>query len=323
MAGNRAAEANRKAPQGMSAPGNQPILVCMVWRGGDRFERALQSIRAGRRYFSRVILSITGPPDGADMQAALDFRSVEPTVEVLCTETELPTMQHQAYWVDYLAHTGVRSSDWIYWLSYDDELRVTGIENIVDDRANWPLVPGTAYFGPWAMRGEAPDRLWNGDPREPLPSWTSFPVEGPTRLPVESWIADQLRQPTYMQMSGSVNPFQAFLELRHGFPRKRGPMRIEMAIAASRGTREVAEFSEPLSIIYGRSDSDRASYGKAARIEDAHLAAWLVRYALSHPRASASVSKSLVGTAARSARMMVRSSTPVSEEWRVRGSVEP
>lgn len=323
MAGYRSLTEDGQAFEAMNAAAVQPILVSMVWRGGDRFARALASIRAGREYFSRVILSVTGPIDGADMQLALAFQESDPSVEVICTESELPTMQHQAFWVDYLESTGARPADWIYWLSYDDELRVTGISNIVDERGSWPLTPGTAYFGPWAMRGEEAGSLWSGDPNEELPAWTSFPADGPTRLPVHTWIAEQLRQPTYMQMSGSVNPFRSFLDLRKGHPRKSGPMRIELATAASRGIRDVAEFSEPVSIIYGRSDSDRANYGSAARKEDAHLAAWLMRYGASTPQALLPIVSSLAGAAFRSGQEAIGRTGALSEEWRVRGSVAP
>lgn len=323
MAGYRSLAEDRQAFQAMNATAVQPILVSMVWRGGQRFNRALASIRAGRKYFSRVVLSVTGPVDGDDMRLALEFQKSDPSVEVICTERELPTMQHQAFWIDYLESTGVHATDWIFWLSYDDELRVTGIANIVDERGNWPLTPGTAYFGPWAMRGEEVGGLWSGDPNEALPAWTSFPADGPTRLPVHTWIADQLRQPTYMQMSGSVNPFRSFLDLRKGHPRKRGPMRIELAAAASRGSRNVAEFSEPVSIIYGRSDSDRASYGSAARTEDVHLAVWLLRYGAWNPKALLPVAASLAQATLRTGQETVGRTEALTEEWRVRGEVVP
>lgn len=323
MAGYRSLAEDRQAFQAMNATAVQPILVSMVWRGGQRFNRALESIRAGRKYFSRVVLSVTGPVDGDDMRLALEFQESDPSVEVICTGRELPTMQHQAFWIDYLESTGVHATDWIYWLSYDDEIRVTGIENIVDEQGIWPLTLGTAYFGPWAMRGEEAASLWNGDPTQALPSWTSFPAEGPTQLPVHTWIADQLRQPTYMQMSGSVNSFGSFLDLRKGHPRKNGPMRIELATAASRGTRRVAEFSEPVSIIYGRSDSDRASYGSDARWEDLHLAAWLLRYSAMTPRSFVPILSSLTRATVRSTQQSLGRVDPLHEEWRVRGSVLP
>lgn len=295
----------------------------MSWRGGDRFQRCLNSITASREFFDRVVISVTSAPDSADMRAAHEFQKHVRDIEVICTGEELPTMQHQAFWVNYLQSSGVRGDDWIYWLAYDDEVRPRGIEAIVDEQGNWPLTTGTAYFGPWAMRHESPDDLWAGDPTSPLESWTSFPSNGPTRLPAVKWLTDQLKQPTYMQMSGSVNPFRSFTDLRDLRPRKQGPMRIEMAIATATGITHVEEFDEPVSIIYGRSNSDRASYGAAARREDVHLAAWLGRYSLHHPKA-------LPGLAAAGTRFL--SSTITSrigvnhlpeEEWRVRGEVLP
>mgnify|MGYP006444230393 CR=1 FL=1 len=301
----------------------RPILVCMVWRGGQRFRRCLASIQAARMHFERVVLSVTSEPDSPDMELARQAREADPNLEVICTERELPTMEHQAFWIDYLQRTGVRGTDWIYWLAYDDEVRTRGIEAIVDPRGGWPLEPGTAYFGPWAMRHESPDELWSGDDTEELESWTSFPVDGPLRLPVSEWIRQQLQQPTYMQMSGSVNPFQSFVDLKERRPRKRGPMRIEMATAAAPGTSFVQEFPEPVSIIYGRSNSDRASYGRSARWEDAHLASWLARHSTAHPNQAVTIARSLYAAGSAAVRSALGVVPPAQEEWRVRGSVTP
>lgn len=292
----------------------KPILVCMVWRGGERFERCLRSIQRARHHFSRVIISVTGPIDGADMIEARAAQEQDASIEVICTGVELPTMQHQAFWVTYLQTTQAHPYEWIYWLAYDDELRLSGLDAITGG-GEWPLTPGTAYFGPWALRHESPTNLWDGDPSEDLESWTSFPQAGPTELPVATWITEQLAQPTYMQMSGSVNPLQAFITLKEQHPRKRGPMRIEMAIAAQPCTKTVAEFSEPVSIIYGRSDSDRASYGRAARWEDLHLLGLLVKRGL--------ISRSELTHYLKSAPRSLTALGRRSEEWRVRGHVRP
>jgi len=294
---------------------SQPILVCMSWRGGERFARALRSIEAARHHFSRGVISVTGPIDGPDMALARDAATRDHTLEVICTGVELPTMRHQALWITYLQTTQASPKDWIYWLAYDDEVRVSGIDAITTNN-EWPLHPGTAYFGPWAMRHESPEALWHGDPHAPLESWTSFPIAGPTQLPVAEWIAQQLVQPTYMQMSGSVNQLSSFIGLRDSFPRKTGPMRIEMAIAAQPQLSTVAEFAEPISIIYGRSNSDRANYGSAARREDLHLLSILGRRGLRNPREIATYLSA-------SAHTVNPRKSPTSEEWRVRGLVNP
>ncbi|MFM8856997.1 MAG: hypothetical protein ACKOI2_07285 [Actinomycetota bacterium] len=301
----------------------RPILVCMSWRGGVRFERCLTSIARALPHFDRVVLSITSAPDSDDMRVAEAFRRQYPTVEILCTGRELPTMQHQAFWVSHLEATGAQPSDWVYWLAYDDEVRVRGIERLVDTEGNWPLRSDTVYFGPWAMRHEDPDRLWAGDPGAPLESWTSFQLDGPTRLPLLEWISDQLKQPTYMQMSGSVCPLRNFIDLRDGWPTKHGPMRIEMAVAASPGTRFVEEFGEPISIIYGRSNSDRATYGRQARREDRHLAARLARYCARNPSAMPSLAVIVAEAAGQQARVRLHGAEFPTEEWRVRRTAFP
>lgn len=292
-----------------------PILVCMSWRGGERFARALRSIEASRHHFSRIIISVTGSINGPDMALARETAEREPSIEVICTGVELPTMKHQAFWVTYLQTTQANPTDWIYWLSYDDEVRAHGIEAITLN-GEWPLKPGTAYFGPWAMRHETPEALWHGDQHAKLESWTSFPSTGPTQLPVSQWIAEQLIQPTYMQMSGSVNQLSSFISLRDSFPKKTGPMRIEMAIAAQPHIKTVAEFADPISIIYGRSNSDRANYGRAALREDLHLISILGRRGLRNLN-----EVSAYFTAA--AHTLNPRKPRAAEEWRVRGLVKP
>lgn len=307
----------------MTSATTQPILVMMSYRGGDRLQRCLDSIAATVPHFQRVLLSITAALGSDDMRRATAFADEHPNVEVICTEVELPTMQHQSFWVDHLERSGTSPDDWIYWLAYDDQVRMRGIEAIIDADGGWPLRAGTAYFGPWAMRHEQADTPYDGPWDEPLESWTSFPAEGPTRLPVLDWIGRQLRQPTYMQMSGSVCPFASYLALRDATPRKTGPMRIEMAIAAAPPTTFVEEFAEPVSIIYGRSDSDRASYGKAARKEDLHLAAWLAQYVRRHPDEWTSLVSAAASVAETYGTALLRRTGLPQEEWRVRGTVEP
>ncbi|MDC3376512.1 hypothetical protein OAV85_00730 [Candidatus Nanopelagicales bacterium] len=301
----------------------KPILVCMVWRGGDRLSRCLRSIEHAVGYFSRVVISVTSDPDSADVRIAEAAKRRNPAIEVICTGHEMPTMEHQSFWIDYLQRTGATRRDWVCWLAYDDELRVRGIDAITDAHGGWPLDDGVSYFGPWAMRGESPEALWDGDLAAALESWTSFPINGPTQLSVPQWVADQLEQPTYMQMSGSVNPFGAFVDLRAARPYKRGPMRIEMAIALAPQNREVREFSEPITIIYGRPDSDRASYGKTARREDLHLASRMLRYGVRTPRNLPKLTLTLLRTSWTSIAALFGLRSRAQEEWRVRGTSLP
>jgi len=306
-------------------PASQPILVVMDYRGGNRFQRCLDSIATAEQFFSRIVISVTAELDSEDMQAAEQYRRAHPNskVEIICTGVEMPTMQHQAFWVDYLKRTGARNSDWIYWLAYDDQVRASGIELLLNADGSWRLSPGTAYFGPWAMRHEKADEVLSGNWQEPLESWTSFPESGPIRLSVISWIARQLKQPTYMQMSGSVCSFESFVQVSNGRPRKKGPMRIEMAVASATCNTQVAEFPEPISIIYGRPNSDRASYGSSARKEDKHLVLWLARFAVAHPSSIPSLIRQSIAIALRYLGIGAGSENKVDEAWVVRGVVQP
>ena len=266
----------------------QPILVMMSYRGGARLQRCLESIAAAEHHFKRIILSITAAEESDDMRMSTEFQQQHPKAEVICTKGELPTMAHQAFWIDHLEQTGATKNDWIYWLAYDDQVRTRGIDNLVDDDGNWPLTHGTAYFGPWAMRHEQADQIWSGDQAADLESWTSFPIEGPLQLPVAKWIGNQLVQPTYMQMSGSVIALESHQR-----------------------------------VIYGRPNSDRASYGNAARSEDVHLVAWLAQYGAHQPSSLPALAVATAKVAATYARIVTKKGRLPAEQWVVRETVKP
>jgi len=307
----------------------QPILVVLVYRGGERFARAMDSIGPAEHLFRRIVVSLTGPPDSVDMTTVNEYlvvreRSGTPSkVEVICSGVELPTMEHQRFWIEHLERTGASHDDWIYWLAYDDQVRVRGIEALVDANGNWPLLQGTIYYGPWAMRHEQADHPFDGPWDVPIESWTSFPVAGPMRLTVAEWICRQLRQPTYLQMSGSLATLRNFQALRDSKPRKRGPMRIEMAMAAAPCNHHVVEFPEPIVIIYGRPNSDRANYAKTARREDVHLVAWLLQYAVRHPSTVPAFVGAAASVAVNYARVIMGRGSLPAEDWVARGVVEP
>jgi hypothetical protein len=121
-----------------------------------------------------------------------------------------------------------------------------------------------------------------------------------------------------MQMSGSLIPFRNYLKLRSGRPKKSGPMRIEMATALGRKTLYGEEFTEPVSTIYCRSNSDRAAYRNVARKEDIHLAAWIGRYAATHPKAGVNLLAISARQIGRQWLQKICRQKPVVEEWRAR-----
>lgn len=96
-----------------------------------------------------------------------------------------------------------------------------------------------------------------------------------------------------------------------------------MAIASAPPTTHVEEFPEPITIIYGRPNSDRASYGRAARKEDVHLAGWLAQYVRRHPREWTGLAGIAGGVVTTYASALVHRAGLPAEEWRVRGSVLP
>lgn len=290
----------------------QPILVMMSYRGGDRLKRCLESIAESRHQFSRVILSITSNNDSDDMRQAKAFRRTHPDVEVICTESELSTMKHQAFWITYLRHTGVQSDDWIFWLAYDDQIRPQGITKIVDSAGNWPLSTGTIYLGPWSVRHETTRELWTASNSDFEEIWTCLPTNASSGSRPLEWIAEQLINPTYIQMSGSVASLACHDRLVTARPRKQRPMRIEMATAAHYSVNWVTEFKSPLTYVYGRSDSDRSAYGRKAYLEDLNLAIQILRDSKLNKR---SLIPLIDAVRTRCIQMLTKTSP--REEWRV------
>lgn len=294
----------------------RPILVMLSWRGGARLERCLTSIAPAVPAFSRVVLSSSSGTNTDDMAILQAFAEAHPGVEVICTGRELATMDHQRFWIQYLHGTGAAPNDCVFWLAYDDEIRLAGLRAVMDPSRDWALDHQSVYLGPWALRHESPDALWSGDASASLESWTSLPLTS-TTMPLLDWIAQQIRQPTYIQMSGSVMPLRAHAELVLRRPVKSGPMRIEMATALASGARYIREFPEPLTIVYGRANSDRAAYGSAARVQDQDLVRRILRYV---SRDTSELVR-LPGLIQAGLRTILPGHA--HEEWRVRGLINP
>ena len=86
-----------KAHAQMSNRPLRPILACMVWQSGERFDRALASIAQTLPRFDREVLSINGPKFGGVMAHATTFQELHADVGVICTGEEWPMRQHQAF----------------------------------------------------------------------------------------------------------------------------------------------------------------------------------------------------------------------------------
>jgi hypothetical protein len=302
----------------------QPILVLPVYRGGPKFARALDSLRQSEQYFRRIVVSLNSPKGSPDEDTVAAYRTGgESKIEVIQSGTELPWMPHQYFWLKHLEATGETSADWIYWFAHDDQVRPTGIGQLVDDAGNWPLRKDTTYLGPWGMRYDEIDRMWDGSPDEPLESWTSFPIDGPLRFPVAEWIAQQLEQPTYINMSGCVTTLESFQQMRDFPIAKPGGMRIEMATAAAPHNVSVEEFSTPVVITYTCKGSDRTQYAKVARKDDRHMVAWMANYVVRHPAATIPTARATASVAASYVRVLTKRGSLPAEDWRFREVVEP
>ena len=308
----------------MVTPPLRPTLVLPVYRGGERLKRSLASIRESEEYFDRIVVSLNSAAGSPDEVTIAEFKAQGPSkIEVIQSGSELPWMAHQYFWLSYLESTGMSADDWVYWFAHDDEIKPSGIARIIDAEGNWPLEPGTIYLGPWGMRYDEPDKLYDGPRDTDVESWTSFPIEGPLRLPVAEWIAQQLEQPTYINMSGCITALGSFQQLR-GFPiAKPGGMRIEMATAAAPRNLFVQELPEPVIITYTCKVSDRTKYAKVARKDDRHMAAWLANYIAHHPGAAIPSLRATGRVALGYLRVVTKRGSLPQEDWRFREKVKP
>lgn len=295
-----------------------------VYRGGAKFRRALESIARSESYFRRIVISLNGPLASPDVDLAREWvAETGSKAEIIQTGSELPWMAHQYFWLGHLEQTGEQPHDWVLWMAHDDQLRPRGLAALVDEAGNWPLTPQTIYLGPWGMRYDPLGEMYDGPADAPVESWTSFPVDGPLRLTVAEWIAQQLEQPTYINMSGCVTQLASFQALRDFPISKPGGMRIEMATAAAPGNRFVEELPSPVMITYTSKGSDRTTYAAVARKDDAHMVAWLVNYISRHPSAAGPTARAALKLGRDYLRVLTRRGELAQEDWRYRETVEP
>lgn len=297
----------------------QPVLVLPVYRGGQKFERALRSLQAAEPFFRRIVVSMNSPINSPDLETVNEYLAKAPSkAEVIHTLEELPWMAHQYFWLDYLEKSGEGPTDWVLWFAHDDQLRPQGMRACTDATGAWTLEDRTIYLGPWGMRYDPPGGLYDGPADAPLESWTSFPLDGPLRLSVGEWIAQQLEQPTYINMSGCITQLASFQAMRRFPVAKPGGMRIEMATAAAPNNLHVKELSEPVVITHTSPSTDRTTYAKVARKDDVHMVTWLANYLAHHPKAIAPTVRAFNRLAARATIQRALGNKPVREDWRHR-----
>jgi hypothetical protein len=201
------------------------------------------------------------------------------------------------------------------WLGHDDELNPTGLEDVCTD-GRWPLPAETMMLGPWVVRHESIDALYQGSESQQDEVWTCFPDPLIGTLPAIDWVCDQLIRPTYLNLTGGIFPFSSLLAILDFWHRKTANMRAEMTLATAPGTHFISEFPEPVVIVYGRADSDRATIpARHARSDDRHLVLWLARYVSHDPRAMGRFIKTLAHLASLRGRVALGRASLPAEEW--------
>jgi len=297
----------------------RPVLVIPVFHGGERFERCLRSLACAPAYFAAVVLSINARPDSPDLAVAMGFRrNAGLPVAVFNTTGEMNSMSHSRFWATELRRRNLPPNTHLMWLGHDDELDPDGLAAACPG-GQWPLRPGTMILGPWKLRHESVGTLYEAPEDEQLETWTCFPDQTVKPQSSIDWVCDQLLHPTYLNLTGGVFPFGSVLDIVDFRVRKTAGMRMEMTLATSLGSRRITELDEPVTIVYGRSDSDRATIPNAhARSDDRHLLIWLARYAARTPRTRARFASTLARLTTLRTKVALGRATLPAEDWVVR-----
>ncbi len=297
----------------------RPVLLIPVYRGGERFERCLRSLACARDYFSTVVLSMNSEHGSVDFTRASEFQqNANLPVVVLSTRTELTSMDHTRFWADQLRSRHLPESTHLMWLGHDDELNPDGLAISCPD-GHWPLREGTMLLGPWKLRHESVGELYQPPADEQLETWTCFPDQQAKPQTAIDWVCDQLLHPTYLNLTGGVFTFASVLDIIDYRIRKQSGMRMEMTLTTTRGALLITELSEPITIVYGRADSDRATIPSMhARADDRHLLRWLTRYATFTPRAKTRLATTVAKLATLRARVAIGKASMPAEDWVVR-----
>jgi hypothetical protein len=297
----------------------RPVLVIPVYRGGERFARCLRSLVCAAEYFSSVVISINGPAESLDLQAAEGFQlQAGLAVAVLNTTVEMNSMSHSRFWTNELRRRHLPATAHVMWLGHDDELNPEGLA-LACPEGQWPLQPSTMILGPWQLRHESVDALYEAPENEKLETWTCFPDRAAPPQPSLNWVCDQLLNPTYLNLTGGVFAFGSLLDIVDFRIRKASGMRMEMTLATAPGTLFITELAEAVTIVHGRADSDRATIPVAhTRRDDRHLLMWLSRYAAVTPKTRTEFVSTLAQLVALRFRVAIgRARLPV-ERWVVR-----
>ena len=297
----------------------RPVLLIPVYRGGERFERCLSSLTCAPEYFSAVVLSMNSPRESADHLLALEFQaSAKLPVVVLNTGTELTSMDHSRFWANELRTQFLPETTQLMWLGHDDELDPEGLA-ISCPGGSWPIRESTMLLGPWKLRHESVGELYRVPEDEQLEVWTCFPDQQSKPQTAIDWVCDQLLHPTYLNLTGGVFPFAGVLDIVDHRIRKQSGMRMEMTLATTRGSRYITELPEPVTIVYGRADSDRATIPAVhARADDRQLMKWLTRYASFTPTAKVRLAATVAKLTTLRARVAIGKASLPAEDWVVR-----
>ena len=227
-------------------------------------------------------------------------------------------MDHVRFWATHLQLGKVPFDQQIMWLGHDDELDPVGLAQSCPGGV-WPLLQNTMILGPWKLRHESVDSLYQIPANEKLETWTCFPDS--SRLPMSSmdWVCDQLIHPTYINLTGGVFPLRSLIEIIDFKPRKVAAMRMEMTLATAIGSNYITELAEAITIVYGRADSDRATISRTDAVsDDRNLLLWLGKFAATTPGSRKRFAHTMLQLGILKVRILSGRAQPPGEDWVVR-----
>lgn len=239
----------------MSISKSLPILLIPVYKGGDLFSQAVDSVIPCLPWFSRVIISLNGTDTSDDHASALRLAD-RCHLTVLQTRKNLTAARHSRFILKQCFKSlELTSGDQIFLLCHDDLLCKKGFdaldyESWLNFRSDWVSLGDYKAF----RNGTSPDFARHE-------SWFSR-YDSLSIRPQEEFMKtqytrhdDPFTNASGMRMSLGVN--SSISRYFHATGSKSG-MRTEYAIIVSKRVSHVVNFFPPLVCIRERSDSEGA-----------------------------------------------------------------
>jgi hypothetical protein len=239
---------------------NYPSLVVPVFRGGEFFQEAVDSIKPCLPWFSRVIISLNGADTTQDRATAMQLAPLC-QLHILETKRDLTSVQHGVFIANQLvSRLGLEKKSQVFTLCHDDLLSLEGFQALNQEDWKQPD-PHMISLGDYIVFND-------GEPSSHGTYKTSFEnsqVEGRQRpqsffLEMQNQGIDPFTNVSGMQMTIAV--IRSTLRYFKCTGARIG-IRAEYAYISNREVRTIVNHNPPLVIIraHAQSEGAKITYG--------------------------------------------------------------